>query len=794
MEIPKNVLYIIVIIICFLILSRTIYLHVTNQSSSNITENFTSNVRNIVNKVQDLGTNNSSKYSWSNSLMNINSTNVKPISFWHPTPPLNYVKLGDMISIDPEFKAPKDKALFVNGEVKKPIDYKQLVSIGTAMASTGVASYISNKQYLDNAITKFTTISNTLNSYNGLISGLKTRIYQKMKENYYKTNFLQIVKKNTVNNTSSVILNQNLFSLSPENFIYDKNGPLTNASYLQLGGYVEGDRYIVNIPANYKIGLVRTHLTLGSQFTRVYEIPDIDIVNLDLSKDKESEKKKDIFDRYLKPLSDEQFLTFKNTDNKFQYVRSLTEDDVNFNKNNIVNLFELLTNEEIYSGLEIAKAEVDDFIQKFPDIKFRNYFKAKLYNFLTDLDNLINRYAINYVSTSVSLEMYFPNLFEDYGSYNYTFVIYEYDNTNKKIDNSIKRINPDQFDITKSESVRRNIDNNFNDEYYISLQNNLLNDLSTLKTVRDKINNNQEILPPLTIFKPIPPPGYKVLGHIFGDNTDDVNGLLNSTDPNKTVACIPEHCVKDVRPWERTDMVFEYSKGSTYFAIYYNPVCGTFHCVNNRNEMPEGKVSKIVACVEKCKVVDELIKSDECARNFLDKNKTIIANTPSESTITADLEDAYFVDKITEKSKQITKLESKARQLQLLNDKADIINRERNKDKLQNYVDNQRRNINSIADRLKNDRYKIDVNVDITVERLNKLLNEIENSSLSANQKRYIKDSILANKGLKDSGMMSRAEFNAKLNQIVSSCPNIDLSGLVKKSTVADVCYGCDNP
>ena len=33
-----------------------------------------------------------------------------------------------------------------------------------------------------------------------------------------------------------------------------------------------------------------------------------------------------------------------------------------------------------------------------------------------------------------------------------------------------------------------------------------------------------------------------------------------------------------------------------------------------------------------------------------------------------------------------------------------------------------------------------------------------------------------------------------QMNQIVNSCPQYDLTGLIKKTTASDVCYGCDIP
>ena len=41
---------------------------------------------------------------------------------------------------------------------------------------------------------------------------------------------------------------------------------------------------------------------------------------------------------------------------------------------------------------------------------------------------------------------------------------------------------------------------------------------------------------------------------------------------------------------------------------------------------------------------------------------------------------------------------------------------------------------------------------------------------------------------------MTYGKYNANLNNILKSCPQYDLTGLVKKTTVGDVCYGCGTP
>ena len=45
-----------------------------------------------------------------------------------------------------------------------------------------------------------------------------------------------------------------------------------------------------------------------------------------------------------------------------------------------------------------------------------------------------------------------------------------------------------------------------------------------------------------------------------------------------------------------------------------------------------------------------------------------------------------------------------------------------------------------------------------------------------------------------NNNLMSSSEYNANISNILNSCPKYDLSEIVKKTQVSDVCYGCDNP
>ena len=40
--------------------------------------------------------------------------------------------------------------------------------------------------------------------------------------------------------------------------------------------------------------------------------------------------------------------------------------------------------------------------------------------------------------------------------------------------------------------------------------------------------------------------------------------------------------------------------------------------------------------------------------------------------------------------------------------------------------------------------------------------------------------------------IIDKSEYENTIRKVLSSCPEYDLSGLVKKELVSDVCYGCD--
>jgi hypothetical protein len=326
--------------------------------------------------------------------------------------------------------------------------------------------------------------------------------------------------------------------------------------------------------------------------------------------------------------------------------------------------------------------------------------------------------------------------------------------------------------------------------YTNSLFAKVCNGITLLGELGALITTNSLDIFSLKIVEPIAPPHYKCLGHIFMNNNDTIENIKN----NVTIGCVPESCVKEVRNWRITDMIFEYNSSNMYFNIFYNPYVGTFIATTKKG-IPFGKVCKVVACVKPCTVVDELIKADQCARDLQKMNKSIASEKPLSLSISANEEDTYYLDKIAKQSSFIAMLEKKAKNLQVNTDKADIINQEYNKSRLQKFVDTQAKNIDIVMKNLENNRNTADIDVDIPLNVINQILDLIKSSdTLSPEERERLLKSILDNKNLADKGLITGAQYKQILSKALKTCNDFDTNGYIRKDIASQVCYGCSDP
>jgi len=388
---------------------------------------------------------------------------------------------------------------------------------------------------------------------------------------------------------------------------------------------------------------------------------------------------------------------------------------------------------------------------------------------------IIKNMPISYISTVLNFRA--SNIKQDITYY--TLKITGFNN------DIISNIIPSTYNIVGNNIINNNKIININ-------INNIIPNINRFATFVSNFNNNTLPLFPLKIYKPIAPDNYISLGHVFCIDKKELQKIIDSNN----VACIPSQCVKEIRDWKQSDKIFEYNKDNKYFGLFYNPYTGTFVSTNtNSQQLPDGKVCKVVACVKKCDAIDKLKKSDECARNYYNLNKNANSKTQLSSNLLSNQEEEFYLDKIKSQSDSISRLQTRAQNMQIDIDKATIVNREMNKNKLQDYVDTQKRNIDIIMKRLKDDKNKIETNINAPLDTINAIIQMIKDSqALTSQQKNSMIKQIVDIQTKSNNNLITYGDYINNLNNILNSCPQYDLTGLVKKTQVSDVCYGCDNP
>ena len=308
--------------------------------------------------------------------------------------------------------------------------------------------------------------------------------------------------------------------------------------------------------------------------------------------------------------------------------------------------------------------------------------------------------------------------------------------------------------------------------------------LAQLLDFKTLINNSGLTPFPLRILRPIAPTGYVSLGDI----------IFNHLDPGYTAklpiidrfGCVPQQCVREMRDWLATDRVYEYSRGGKYLAIYRNPYLQTFRATTAAGVLPPGKVAKVVACVEKCQLVDELLTADKCARKFYNSNKSVIESTNLDNdNVVLSRESEIYQDNIRRREDKITELQAVARQLKVQDDKADIVNREFNRNKLQNIIGKQQANIAHLGQKLQDQEGQIDINLKFDYAKFMELIYKLPDT-IPAETKNKIIDIVDMRAGQKLEALPDDV-----VNAVLAECPTPETQGLVRKSLVESGCYGC---
>lgn len=347
------------------------------------------------------------------------------------------------------------------------------------------------------------------------------------------------------------------------------------------------------------------------------------------------------------------------------------------------------------------------------------------------------------------------------------------------------------LNINDTQNPLSNYLNNYKEEI-IKPMSNALNSISQminqLENLKFDLLENRFQHFPLKIYRPIPTKNYVSLGDVLFNHRNTNYNLRQPILDN--IATIPKQCYKEVRDWLSVDKVYEYRDGDTYLAIFKNPYLQTFKAVTVPDTLPPGKVGKVVACVEGCRLLDDIIEADKCSKKFFKANKEIIegTNLDPDNTIISR-ESTLYKNKIQDKQDRINTLKEVARRLQIQDDKANIINRQYNKQQLQNLVDNQRRNINTLVDELQDGKNRIDINVKFSYDKFQGLITILrENNSLPTTVADRITEIV------DNSARQKLDELpNEDVKEVLASCPTPETEGLVVKALVESGCFNCYN-
>jgi len=777
-----NLCIIIIIIIIIRYLYKRLYDHKTNFEGFEINNNDAIDLltKNKSNEIADNA--NSVIKPWTTKIFNLQGDfkdTQKSIAFYQPSLSINsedYCKLGDIISQNADYSLPTStqQSLLIkksSSDVRAPVNYDLIVDYGDEYVNNKYFNYetmITDVNKINSIKDNIITCANTFVDMNAIIQQNKTILQKNLSSKIFSDPNMKIKIGSDVFPVSG-LLNNNYITRAikadteieiPAGISGNTSSSAGNTSSISIPETIDSKQVnnlshiLANLPSVFNT-FTNENIQIKSFTNNLFDlVPVIGIVN------------------YLSNIC--------------KTIKTIY--DVNTNNTELLNELNLCSSIEdlytVFDKIELFKS----FIYGYDSIeRITIHSNPEINNYYKNILDVTMSSSLS--STTPLLSLILDTLKTANITYYLTFLKFKVAKTNKDA-NKIELNNFENNILSNMPEQNYNI--LYNNDFESKIISTTLNIKKFSKFQSDLENNKIQNLP-LKIYKPIAPPNYRVLGHVFCNTKKQLDEVIKpNADAGRGVCCIPEQCLKEMRPWYASDKLFEYSKNNDYWAIYLNPYTNTF-ISTNKNQLPEGKVYKVVACVKKCEAVEELKKADECIRDYYAMNKKSNQDVNVANNLVSNEEDEYYLSKLQSQSNKITTLSKKAQDMQLTIDKANIVNREMNKQTLQDYVDKQKYNIDSITKRLQNDKNAIQTNINMPIEVLNYILIKIkEDDNLPDEQKTELISKLINNKKLSDAKIIDKTEYEQSLNKILSSCPNYDLTGLVKKSVVNEVCYGCN--
>jgi hypothetical protein len=250
-----------------------------------------------------------------------------------------------------------------------------------------------------------------------------------------------------------------------------------------------------------------------------------------------------------------------------------------------------------------------------------------------------------------------------------------------------------------------------NVDYYSNLVSQI-NDFVT--TIQNPVNNDYFAL---SIWQPIPPPGYVALGCVFM-NADST--VKPTTD---LISCVPQTCVKSFkrRPWLPEDLVFKYTDATQSLAFYRNPYLNTVIVLDEirdgnkfKNQMPDQMKYRneaeslnwecfdIVPCIKEDEYINNLVESTKKSKQLC-RASTKLENQyieEDETKKTNKMEEEKMKKLVVDKGNYINGLMKQLDELMNAEELYKMINRGLNRFRMKKDLETQRKLHEQVADKM----------------------------------------------------------------------------------------------
>jgi hypothetical protein len=310
-------------------------------------------------------------------------------------------------------------------------------------------------------------------------------------------------------------------------------------------------------------------------------------------------------------------------------------------------------------------------------------------------------------------------------SFNENIVIGQYNNNDEAIfpnhssrengHNEIKKIISLELSMNPNviEEIKLNI---LNDTDIKNINNQLISAIEDFKTEFPQFNKKDYHR--LSIWQPIPPPGFIALGFIF---TNDEKNIKPS---KQLIKCIPESCVKNFkrRPWiPNEDMIFKYKDESQNLSFYRNPFLGTVIVVDenkqngiylnktpsaikyrNDKESLNWECFDIVPCIKESNYIKSLETADKSSKQMCKAFRGIENKIYDNSSVKQSImdEEAKLNNVLKDKKKYLDGLMGKINSLMSEDELYKLISQGLNRYKMRKDLEAQRQLHGQVADKL----------------------------------------------------------------------------------------------